>query len=115
MDLPRFWPVTIASCLENRMLLPFSAARVYTIWLEVRIGFPECLKITPDGRARSKEDYERIVAKNTDRSIWSEKNRKKLDELNEKRLLVIMAGQKMKRSAGCAGDPVFIPFHADFT
>jgi Fe-S-cluster containining protein len=54
----------------------------------------ECPKVTPEGKMRSKPEYEKIIAKNSDRSQWSEEFKKKLDELAEKRVEEVIRKQK---------------------
>ncbi|HSA37363.1 MAG TPA: hypothetical protein P5013_00540 [Methanoregula sp.] len=54
----------------------------------------ECPKVTPEGKMRSKEEYEQIIAKNMDRSQWTEEFRRKLDELAEKRVEEMIRKQK---------------------
>lgn len=43
---------------------------------------------------RSKEEYEKIIAKNMDRSQWTEEFRRKLDDLAEKRVEEMIRKQK---------------------
>jgi Fe-S-cluster containining protein len=73
-------------------LLPDNTCSVYPSRPEFpcrMFGLPqyfECPKVTPEGTIRSRQDYEKIIAKNTDRSQWSEEFTKKLAELAEKRV-----------------------------
>ncbi|MDD1682056.1 MAG: hypothetical protein LUQ35_10630 [Methanoregula sp.] len=57
----------------------------------------ECPKITPEGKMRSPQEYENIIAKNTDRSQWSDEFKKKLDELAEKRVEEVIRQQNEGR------------------
>jgi len=46
-------------------------------------GIPEylaCPKIAPDGTIRTRQEYERVVAKNSDRSQWSDEFRSLVEE-----------------------------------
>lgn len=63
----------------------------------------ECPKVTPGGKMRSPQEYEKIVAKNTDRSQWTDEFRKKLGELAEKRVEEVIRKQKKE----CNGMPEF--------
>jgi hypothetical protein len=54
----------------------------------------ECPKVTPAGKMRSKQEYEKIIAKNTDRSQWSDEFKEKLAELAEKRVEEVIRKQK---------------------
>jgi Fe-S-cluster containining protein len=54
----------------------------------------ECPKITPAGEMRSKQEYKKIIAKNTDRSQWSDEFKEKLAELAEKRVEEVIRQQK---------------------
>jgi Fe-S-cluster containining protein len=44
----------------------------------------ECPKVSLDGKTRSKKEYDRIIAKNTDKSQWSDDYKKYLDEHSKK-------------------------------
>jgi Fe-S-cluster containining protein len=57
----------------------------------------ECPKITPEGKLRSQQEYEEIIAKNTDRSQWSDEFKIKLDELAEKRVEDVIRKQNEGR------------------
>jgi len=59
----------------------------------------ECPKVTPEGELRSPQEYEKIIARNTDRSQWTREFRKKLDELAEKRVDEVMRQQKGRSHA----------------
>lgn len=63
-------------------------------------AYMECPIITPEGKLRSKEEYEKIIAKNTDRSQWSEEYKKKLNELAEKRVEEVIRRQKKEGTRG---------------
>ena len=90
-------------------LLPDNTCSVYKFRPEFpcrMFGMPhylECPKVTPGGKMRSPQEYEKIVAKNTDRSLWSDEFKKKLDELAEKRVEEVIRKQKKE----CNGMPEF--------
>lgn len=92
---------TLVCTVDNKcvFLFPDNTCSVY----EFRPEFPcrmfgisrylECPKVTPEGKMRSKEEYEQIIAKNMDRSQWSDDFKKKLDELAKKRVEEVIRTQ----------------------
>jgi hypothetical protein len=46
--------------------------------------FLECPRVSPDGKIRSKKEYDKIIAKNTDKSQWSEDYKHYLEEHTKK-------------------------------
>lgn len=54
----------------------------------------ECPKVTPGGTMRSPQEYEKIIAKNSDRSQWTDEFKEKLAELAEKRVDDLIRKQK---------------------
>jgi Fe-S-cluster containining protein len=85
---------TLIRTIDNKcvFLFPDNTCSIYQYRPEFpckMFGIPhylECPKVTPDGKTRSKEEYEKIIAKNCDRSQWSDEYKKKLDELVKKRV-----------------------------
>jgi Fe-S-cluster containining protein len=57
----------------------------------------ECPKITPEGTMRSRQEYENIIVKNSDRAQWSGEFKKKLGELAEKRVDEVIRKQNEGR------------------
>ena len=60
-------------------------------------GIPEyleCPKVAPDGTLRSRQEYDRIVAKNSDRAQWSDEYRRLVEEEAEKYIDNLMKRKK---------------------
>jgi Fe-S-cluster containining protein len=47
----------------------------------------ECPKVSPDGKIRSKEEQDRIIAKNSDPSQWSDEYKKRLDDAAKRKVV----------------------------
>ena len=96
---------TLVRTTDNKcvFLFPDNTCSVYQSRPEFpcrMFGIPqylECPKITLEGKTRSQQEYEKIIAKNTDRSQWSEEFRRKLTELAEKRVEEVIGKQKNGR------------------
>jgi hypothetical protein len=96
---------TLVRTTDNKcvFLFPDNTCSVYQSRPEFpcrMFGIPqylECPKITLEGKTRSQQEYEKIIAKNTDRSQWSEEFRIKLTELAEKRVEEVIGKQKNGR------------------
>ena len=93
---------TLIETIDNKCVFLFSdnTCSIYPYRPEFpckMFGIPKylaCPKVTPDGKIRSNEEYEKVIEKNCDRSQWSEEYRKKLDELVKKRVDAVIKKQK---------------------
>lgn len=96
---------TLVRTADNKcvFLFPDNTCSVYQFRPEFlcrMFGIPrylECPKVTPEEKMRSKEEYQQILAKNMDRSQWSDEFRKKLDELAEKRIEEVIRQQQTEK------------------